>query len=86
MSDEILEELLTFTYSPARLTFQCPDCGMPVEITRHSVGSVMSGVFCIGCNEQYYIRWNDGIVKKGTIDHGRQTKDIDTEGHAPQGE
>jgi hypothetical protein len=53
---------------PRSIAFVCANCKKPLTITAYSPSSIISGVFCQKCDEQYYVRWADGILKRGRIE------------------
>lgn len=44
-------------------------CGEQVILKRRSLESTMSGVFCRKCDEQYWIRWSEGVLNRGFVSH-----------------
>lgn len=60
------EELLRQTRALEYVRFNC-NCGESLSITKYAPTSLLSGVFCQNCDQQWYVRWRDGVVRKGPI-------------------
>jgi hypothetical protein len=52
---------------PRSISFACANCEEPLTITARSPRSTISGTFCPKCDEQYYVCWEDGTLKKGRM-------------------
>ena len=52
--------------STGTVSFECA-CGTPLTITRYSPESILSGVFCQTCGEQWSIKWSNGVLRRGKI-------------------
>ncbi len=56
------------TMIAGEISFHCT-CTNPLTITKRDPQSIMSGIFCNTCDEQWYIRWSEGILRRGRINH-----------------
>lgn len=54
-------------YNCSVISFSCMKCDTRIQVNRDSPDSVLSGVFCQECNEQYYVRWEEGVLRRGKI-------------------
>jgi hypothetical protein len=59
------EELFIVVGTIQSIRFYCVACHKLLTIKRMDDQSIQSGVFCHeGCDESYYINWDDGILKR----------------------
>jgi hypothetical protein len=52
---------------PRTISFACANCEEPLTLTARSPRSTISGTFCPKCDEQYYVCWEDGTLKRGRM-------------------
>lgn len=57
--------LITFTYTSSSVTFNCNNCGTQCTVKKGTPNAIMSATFCKTCDEQYWIRWSEGVLRKG---------------------
>lgn len=66
VKEEEQEMVITIDHRCSVVSFGCA-CGARLQIDKASPDSVLSAVFCHACNEQYYVRWNEGVLRRGKI-------------------
>jgi hypothetical protein len=60
------EQFMDIIYNTNTISFTCA-CGTDCAITKHEPDTILSATFCRGCDEQYYIRWHEGVLRKGQM-------------------